>query len=144
VNFYQSCSSGIAYCRLMEINSHYWLSINNIIGALLTAAKSVIYDTRWFCAVAFKYCSCRLAFNMVLLLSCYYLIYSYNLTFAFFSNKTTHENQDALRSIESIVDRLPVKPMMAMAVPNAMDKQILQLLEEIEGDHDSRLGNSRL
>jgi len=52
--------------------------------------------------------------------------------------------QDALRSIESIADRLPTKPMMAMAVPNAMDKKISQLLEEIEGDHDSRLGNSRL
>jgi hypothetical protein len=81
---------------------------------------------------------------MVLLLRCHRLIYSYNLSFAFFSNKITHENQDALRSIESIADRLPTKPMMAMAVPNAMDKKISQLLEEIEGDHDSRLGNSRL
>ena len=29
--------------------------------------------------------------------------------------------------------------MMAMAVPNAMDKQISQLIEEIEGDHDTRM-----
>lgn len=86
--------------------------------------------------------SCRYGFAVEMSI---HVIYSYQLILilvAFTLN--THEYQNALRSIESIADRLPVKPMMAMAVPNAMDKQILQLLEEIEGDHDSRLGNSKM
>lgn len=81
---------------------------------------------------------CRYGFAVEMSL---YFICSCHLIIVAFT-QCTHENQNALRSIESIADRLPVKPMMAMAVPNAMDKQILQLLEEIEGDHDSRLCNS--
>jgi len=46
--------------------------------------------------------------------------------------------QSSIRNIELLANRLP-QPMMAMAVPNAMDKQISQLIEEIEGDHDTRL-----
>jgi hypothetical protein len=43
--------------------------------------------------------------------------------------------QLSLRFIESLEGRLPMQPMAAMAVPKAMDKEVSQLLEELEGDH---------
>eukprot|EP00591_Stephanopyxis_turris_P002703 CAMPEP_0195520416 /NCGR_PEP_ID=MMETSP0794_2-20130614/16802_1 /TAXON_ID=515487 /ORGANISM="Stephanopyxis turris, Strain CCMP 815" /LENGTH=199 /DNA_ID=CAMNT_0040649763 /DNA_START=144 /DNA_END=743 /DNA_ORIENTATION=- len=60
-----------------------------------------------------------------------------------FSGFEVPQLQQALRYIESMEKELPAQPMCAMAVPNAMDKQMSQLLEEIEGDyHENQVKRS--